>query len=464
MDATNDQQETDQQEPRRARRARRIAMISASRRPLDKNASLLLIAGFGMVILFLLVSGYLGILAMEDAEANTSSLLEEQQLSSRLIDQIQGLEASLSSVFYQLVSSEEPDRAALLVDLNAIEMSVGKTLQAAKATPGGGRWSNVDAAVDAYIGEMRRTLKQPAGGRAASSLIDSHEHLVSELARLVLVYDDETILARRQDDERSRQLLQRSLMVQGLALALAMVCAAGTVFAAMRMVRRVDWQAQELSRLSGHVLEKQETVIRRFSRELHDEFGQTLTAIEATLVAFPSPTREQRDQLEDCQLLVKDAISKTREMSQLMRPSVLDDFGLCTSLQSLADSFRQRTGIVVRTALEFEGRLPEGTETHLFRIAQEALTNVARHSKATSVELTLRQQRRLLTLQIRDDGRGLPDGLEPSGFGLIGMRERAAAIGGSLDVESGPRGVTIRVEAPFEQRAEVATHTSPARG
>lgn len=439
--------------------------IPATRTRFDTNASLLLVAGFGLVILFLLVSGYLGILAMEDAEANTSSLLEEQQLSSRLIDQIQGLEASLSSVFYQLMGAREADRTALLSDLNAIETSVNTTLVAARATEGGGRWSNVDAAVQAYIEEMRRTLTQPqAAARGTGSLIDSHEHLVSELARLVLVYDDETIRARRQDDERSNRLLRRSLLVQGLALLLAIGSAGGTVFAATRILRRVNWQAQELSRLSGHVLETQESVLRRFSRELHDEFGQTLTAIEATLVAFPSPSAEQRDHLEDCQLLIKDAISKSREMSQLLRPSVLDDFGLLESLQGLAASFTQRTGINVATQLEFEGRVPGATETHLFRIAQEALTNAARHSKATAVELTLRQSGKALMLRIQDNGRGLPEDTERSGFGLIGMRERATAIGGTLEIRTGPRGVTIRVEAPLEQQQQTGPDPRLARG
>ena len=441
-------------------------MVPAGRTRFDTNASALLIVGFGLVILFLLVSGYLGILAMEEAEASTSSLLEEQQLSSRLIDQIQGLEASLSSVFYQLVGAREADRGALLNDLNSIEASVNATLTAARATEGGGRWSTVDAAVQAYIGEMRRTLSQsqtaPSG---TSSLIDSHEHLVSELARLVLVYDDETMRARRQDDERSTRLLRRSLLVQGLAMVLATVSAGGTVFAATRILRRVNWQAQELSRLSGHVLETQEQVIRRFSRELHDEFGQTLTAIEATLVAFPSPSAEQRDHLEDCQLLIKDAISKSREMSQLLRPSVLDDFGLCTSLQGLADSFTQRTGIRVQTQLEFEERLPGATETHLFRIAQEALTNAARHSKATAVELTLRRSGTRLMLRIQDNGRGLPaEARRASGFGLIGIRERASAIGGSLEIRSGPRGVTIRVEAPIDHRQQADPDSRIARG
>jgi two-component system sensor histidine kinase UhpB len=127
---------------------------------------------------------------------------------------------------------------------------------------------------------------------------------------------------------------------------------------------------------------------------------------------------------------------------------VLDDFGLCPSLQSLADSFTQRTGIGVKARLEFEDRLPGATETHLFRIAQEALTNAARHSGATSIDLSLTRLGSSLVLEIRDNGRGL--GPRGSGFGLIGIRERARAIDGRLSIDSGAQGVTIRVEAPLE--------------
>jgi two-component system NarL family sensor kinase len=151
-------------------------------------------------------------------------------------------------------------------------------------------------------------------------------------------------------------------------------------------------------------------------------------------------------------------------MSQLLRPSVLDDFGLCPSLQGLADSFMQRTGIAVRTRFEFADRLPEATETHLFRVAQEALTNIARHSSATEVELTLEPERSTLVLTIRDNGHGIDARARPSGFGLIGMRERAGAIGGRLDILSGASGVTIRVEAPLERGESFEAHPSLVGG
>lgn len=441
------------------------SMIWASGRRIDKSSSLVLVFGFGLAIIFLLVSGYLGIQAMEGAEERTTDLLHEQQISNKLIDEIQGLEASLSSLFYQLASSPAPQRTVLFDNLRTIEASVRNTLQSALAGSDGERWRSVKLAVEAYIAEIRRVLEEPgATVRATGNLFDRHELLVSELSNLVEANYQRALREHREDFARSQQLLRRALIVLGFALVLAVGSAAGTVYASNQIFRRMNWQAQELSQLSSHVLETQETVIRRFSRELHDELGQTLTAIEATLTAFPSPSPEQHDQLEDCQLLIKDAIAKGREMSQLLRPSVLDDFGLCPSLQGLADSFMQRTGIAVRTRFEFADRLPEATETHLFRVAQEALTNIARHSSATEVDLTLEPERNALVLIIRDNGHGIDARARPSGFGLIGMRERAGAIGGRLDILSGASGVAIRVEAPLERGESFEAYPSLVGG
>lgn len=423
-------------------------MISASRR-IDSNVSLVLVAGFALVIVLLLTAGYLGIQAMEGAEEEAVDLQRQLQTSNRLIDDIQGQEASLGSLFYNLVGSRSPGRDKLLSDLAPIEAGVRRTLDSALAREDGRRWSAVKVAFEDFLDEMRRALDLPQPtSKFPDSLFDSHERLVSELSLLVASNYEGSLRVQRQTIDHGRQLLRQAIIALGVALILAIATAAGTVYTSAQRFRRMNWQARELSRLSNHVLETQEAVVRRFSQELHDELGQTLTAIEATLTALPNPTHDQRDRIEDCQLLIKDAISSIREMSQLLRPSMLDDFGLCPSLQTLSESFTQRTGIEVRTRLVFDERLPEMTETHLFRLAQEALTNVARHSGATAADLSLERVNDRLVLMIQDNGRGIAAGGRPAGFGLIGMRERTLAINGDLDIVSNAQGVTIRVEAP----------------
>jgi two-component system NarL family sensor kinase len=141
---------------------------------------------------------------------------------------------------------------------------------------------------------------------------------------------------------------------------------------------------------------------------------------------------------------------------------VLDDFGLEPSLQWLAESFQQRTGIAVQRSIGFAGRIDHATETHLFRIAQEAFTNVARHSGATAVTLSLDRAGTHLRLTIGDNGKGFRAEGDRSGFGLLGMRERMSSTGGRLDVKSSTAGVTVTAEVPIHDVCETATHPSSA--
>jgi two-component system sensor histidine kinase UhpB len=141
-------------------------------------------------------------------------------------------------------------------------------------------------------------------------------------------------------------------------------------------------------------------------------------------------------------------------MSHLLRPTILDDFGLEAGLRWLVEGFSTRTGIAVHLDSTYSGRLPDETETHLFRIAQEALTNVARHSGGHRVDIRLEVRNGEVLLAIEDDGRGLlaqPRNGTPSsgGLGLIGMRARARSAGGDMTVRSRPReGVRIEVRVP----------------
>ena len=124
-----------------------------------------------------------------------------------------------------------------------------------------------------------------------------------------------------------------------------------------RMFRALRWQAAELPGLSSRTMADQEDTASRLSREMHDHFGQTLSAIEANLVAMQNARAFHPGRMEDCLGLVKDAVENVREVSQLLRPSILDDFGLDASLRWLADSFAERTGNNVRYSSSFTGRL-----------------------------------------------------------------------------------------------------------
>jgi two-component system NarL family sensor kinase len=343
----------------------------------------------------------------------------------------------------------------LLARLAAIEKDVHETLASARDESTSARWASAKIAVERYIAEVK-VLVSSDSTAVPLSLYSAHEGLVTAIAQMVSANYQTTVEEEGRGSSEHRAQLARALTLLGIALLLSVICAASTIGIALRMFRRAEWQARELSRLSGHVLDTQEQMLRRFSRELHDEFGQSLTAIEANLAAVPAESPDVASRIEDCSLLVKDLLSNVREFSQLLRPSTLDDFGLTTSLQWLAESFSQRTGIDVASRLDFAGRLSGEIETHLFRIAQEALTNVAKHSKATRVDLALEECDGMLRLAIADNGGGIAS--KPNrgagGLGLAGMRERMRVAGGKLEVRSDSRGLTVLAEVKLDEAAQ----------
>ncbi|MBY0374315.1 MAG: sensor histidine kinase, partial [Bryobacteraceae bacterium] len=254
----------------------------------------------------------------------------------------------------------------------------------------------------------------------------------------------------RHIETESRDLAANSRILLGACFILALLCALVTVVFARSSIRRIESQASELSRVSWQMLQSQETLARRFSHELHDELGQSLAAVKANLTA--GSDAEWASRRADCIDLVDQSIANVRELSQLLHPVILDDFGLDAGLRWLSDGFSQRTGIAVEYHSIFTGRLDDQVETHLFRIAQEALTNVARHSGANLVRIDLHPLASRLQLVIEDDGQGLRERTSPApSLGMTGMRARAQEIGGELRVTSPPQaGVRLEVEVPLK--------------
>lgn len=436
------------------------------RRRIDRKVIWVLIGGFSLTILLLLVSGVIAIQAVNLVESSNHAAHERHRASTRLIDDFQSEEAGLNGILDEITARPGSiDRAALLRRLDKFVFDVATTLETGRSGPLIGRWDAVGAAADDFIAEVRGFLQTPDDPREVPTrLIRAKQALVGEVSALVAanyqsVLEDESSLSAT-----ARSRFRSSLAVLAVALVLAVLCAGATVYITSQIFHRSEWQARELSRLSTHVLEAQEHILQRFSRELHDEFGQILTAIEANLAAVPRTSAAVSARIEDCVLLVQDAMGNVRALSQLLRPSSLDDFGLVPSLELLAESFSQRNSIPVDSALQFDGRLPSDTETHLFRIAQEALTNVARHSGATRVELSLEGKGPWLQLSVADNGRGIAPDAEREGFGLIGMRERILSVGGRFAVRSDSGGVRVTAEVPLHGTDQTPAHSIAVGG
>ncbi len=192
----------------------------------------------------------------------------------------------------------------------------------------------------------------------------------------------------------------------------------------------------ELEHLSGMLLRAQEEERRRIARELHDEAGQTLTALKIQLDLEGRTEASAR---------VADVLNRIRDVSELLRPRALDDLGLAPALRAHVEDFARRTRIDVSLEIDESPGWPPDVALMFYRVAQEALTNVARHSGARRAWVSLARRRDEGRLVVEDDGSGMRAGLQPN-LGLLGMRERVSAAGGTLRLEAASAG-GLRVEA-----------------
>jgi signal transduction histidine kinase len=225
------------------------------------------------------------------------------------------------------------------------------------------------------------------------------------------------------------------------------------IFAA-RVAVAVDLSERVARETVRRVLDAQELERRRLARELHDETGQALTSMLLGLKAIRGAADDEEAEKAETELreLIVDALRDVRALAVELRPAALDDFGLVPALERLAETFAERSGIAtaVQAALGQE-RLPADTETALYRLVQEALTNVVKHAAATSVNIVLTRRADGVSAVIEDDGQGFDQSsIRDDSFGLVGMRERLALLDGTLTVESRPgSGTTLLAYVPF---------------
>jgi len=249
-------------------------------------------------------------------------------------------------------------------------------------------------------------------------------------------------------EKRSQELLDELEVVLGVCLVLTFGCAGLTVFSTRRAFRRLEWQAEELDRVSWQMLQDQEVVARRFSHEMHDELGQSLTGLKSMLKRMDGPGFVENR--KECVEILDGVLANVRELSQLLRPVILDDFGLDAGLRWLTERFSERTQISADYTSQSPKRLADDQETQLFRIAQEALTNIARHSGATEAKVRLDTSGDRVLLRIEDNGRGMPAEVQTNpSLGMVGMRARARHVGGIFEMKNQKTGgLCLEVQAP----------------
>jgi len=218
-----------------------------------------------------------------------------------------------------------------------------------------------------------------------------------------------------------------------------------------------------LRQLSRQILVAQEEERKRISRELHDEVGQALTAINMNLTMLQASleTQSAARKVADLQGLLQQTMETVHSVTRELRPAMLDHLGLVPSLRAYVRNFRKRTGLHVRfTASKDVEALGIEEKTVLYRVSQEGLTNVARHAEATLASICIRKQGTLISMELHDNGKAfrvqsVVRGRARRRFGLIGIQERVRLVGGDFSIESEPgKGTLIRVQIPIKIHAK----------
>jgi signal transduction histidine kinase len=231
-----------------------------------------------------------------------------------------------------------------------------------------------------------------------------------------------------------------------------------------RRTKRLEEMNAELSRLSNHLLEAQDNERRRIARELHDSLGQELSCAKLIVdgLARKVTTEECRRDIADASEAIERSVQQVRNISYLLHPPLLDESGLASAVTWYVDGFGKRSNII--TAVDIDPpkfpRLKPEVETAIFRILQECLTNVLRHSGASRAWVSLAVRHGQLIAKVRDDGKGFPKGIADSrperlGVGMTGMKHRAKELGGEVRLGAGMPGAIVEVRIPIRSALPV---------
>jgi signal transduction histidine kinase len=344
-------------------------------------------------------------------------------------------------------------------------------------------WTHLRTELDEFWATLSPLLTEPVNGRTAQALLRGT--LVAKRELVFRVSDDLRVL--NQDALQEQQLAvteihravrQRLWWTSGLAVAFGF----GVALLATKYIGRLEsWIRQqhqqerehkgELQRLSAELDDARESERRRIARDLHDEIGQALMTIKLDLGVVDRSgelSAPAAAALAEARASTESAIQTVRDLSQLLHPPMLDDFGLAATLQAYVRGFSGRTGVHADLVLDrMDVRVPSPIEVCAYRVIQEALTNVVKHARATSCRVYLHRLPYSLLVTVEDNGAGMAEAVEKSGdrrrgVGLVGLRERVSRAGGTLTVESSPgKGTRLTVELPVPTETTTAASGAP---
>lgn len=450
-------------------------------RPRKLRPVLVLSVGFSGLILFILAAAIGTIVQLDRVRADETGIRQAFLGRLRTLEQIRS-EIYLSGTDMRdfLLSPGAGGGETQHSDIISIESQTGTALDGYSRALDPEEQDTFQALrmeIDAWWQVLQTAFQWTPAQKDRLRYTFFYEQLVPRRTTMLQIADRIAEINERglnRSEERlaaSADHLRWSLLVTfGIALAGGALLALSTTILTLRLEREVERRLQEttearsdLQALSARLVRAQEDERRTLARELHDEVGQSLSAImmEAGNVQAATRAGEVRDRVSSIGSIAEKTLNVVRDLALLLRPSMLDDFGLVPALNWHAREMTKRTGLNVRvTADEASGDLPDEHRTCVYRLVQEALNNAARHASARNLQVTVKNESFRVTFSVQDDGSGF-DKRYVRGLGLLGMEERVRRLGGRFQIDSQPgRGTTISAELPLPEMADVDKHAA----
>ncbi len=442
---------------------------------------ILLTLGFGGLLLLMAGAGFDAIEVLRQIQARNDLIRRNFLGRNRLLNQIRS-DLYLSGTYVRdYILEPQPDRAeSHRLSLDRTRSEMNSALDAYRLLAGAHEitpFLSLRRELDEYWSLLEPALAWSAEQRRDRGYYFLSQEVFPRRTAMLSIADQIAFINEQQltaGDDQVAALFAGFRMRLGLTLAGTL--ALGLALAAFSMHRLLTLETEsaarfheiahareELKELSARLVAAQESERRAISRELHDQVGQSLSALLLSLgnlsAAIPAPIAPALEgHIAAIRKLAETTVADVRNMALLLRPSMLDDLGLIPALQWQAREVAKRTGMRINVAADgVPDDLSEEHKTSIYRIVQEALHNCTRHAEAHTVRITVRQERGSLLLTVQDDGKGFQPKLE-RGLGLIGIEERVAHLGGSLQIESEPgRGTLLAVVLPLSQPAPAPT-------
>ncbi len=437
------------------------------------NSRLVLMAGFGGLLLLMAFAGLDAINTLQQIQASNDTIRDDFLLRTRVLERIRAdLYISGTYVRDYLLEREsgkaEGHRYSLIETRNDMDTALAdyrKLLNAQESTP----FQGLTAELEAYWKVLEPVFQWSPEQRQRDGYPFLRDEVFRRRMSMLGIADRIGAINELQLQAGKTKVEQTFIgFRRRLWIALVSTIGLGLVLAyfSMRKLLSLETEAAEhyreivqtrteLKQLSARLVEAQENERRSISRDLHDQVGQELTGILMELASISILIRARdADAAEvkagEIKRLVESCLQVVRNMALLLRPSMLDDLGLVPALEWQAKEVSKRSGLRVKVvAEEVSEELPEEHKTCIYRIVQEALHNIVQHASAANVSVTVRQESGRLLLSIQDDGKGFRAGQE-RGMGLLGIEERVGNLRGDFEVTSElGKGTELRVSLPL---------------